>query len=183
MLFRSEINVQNLGKLNEDLKRRQDISSNIAEFLDVVSDMNNPNIADVCMNIEEKLSQQGFLGNNQIRDENDLMEDINHIKENMNGEKGENVEHFSAISLKNKSQYYADKWDKNVFLDDFDEEDEKAGDRVNVKLKDIYLEELLPPYILNENRDLSYTLKARLKKYIVDKKDRKMLLILGQPGI
>ncbi len=178
-----EINVQNLGKLNEDLKRRQDISSNIAEFLDVVSDMNNPNIADVCMNIEEKLSQQGFLGNNQIRDENDLMEDINHIKENMNGEKGENVEHFSAISLKNKSQYYADKWDKNVFLDDFDEEDEKAGDRVNVKLKDIYLEELLPPYILNENRDLSYTLKARLKKYIVDKKDRKMLLILGQPGI
>ena len=69
-----EINVQNPGKLNEDLKRRQDISSNIAEFLDVVADMNNPNITDVCINIEEKLGQKGFLGNknSQIEDTNDL---------------------------------------------------------------------------------------------------------------
>ncbi len=68
------INVQNLGKLNEDLKRRQDISSNIAEFLDVVSDMNNPNIADVCMSIEDKLSQKGYLGkeNSKLNDANDL---------------------------------------------------------------------------------------------------------------
>lgn len=65
-----EINVQNLGKLNEDLKRRQDISSNIAEFLDVVSDMNNPNIEDVCVVIEEKLSQKDFLENNQIKADN-----------------------------------------------------------------------------------------------------------------
>lgn len=69
-----EINVQNLGKLNEDLKRRQDISSNIAEFLDTVSDMNNPNIEDVSKVIEEKLNQKGFLGNKsgQISDTNDL---------------------------------------------------------------------------------------------------------------
>lgn len=69
-----EINVQNLGKLNEDLKRRQDISSNIAEFLDTVSDMNNPNIEDVSKVIEEKLSQKGLLGNknSQISDANDL---------------------------------------------------------------------------------------------------------------
>lgn len=51
-----EISVQNLGKLNEDLKRCQDIASNIAQFLDVVSDMNNPNIKDVSVRIEEKLS-------------------------------------------------------------------------------------------------------------------------------
>ncbi len=68
------LSVQNLGSFPEDLKRRQDISSNIAEFLDVVSDMNNPNIADVCIGIEEKLSQKGFLGNktSQISDANDL---------------------------------------------------------------------------------------------------------------
>lgn len=42
-----EINVQNLGRLNEDLKRIQDISSNVAEFPDVVLDMNNPNVEDV----------------------------------------------------------------------------------------------------------------------------------------
>ena len=67
-----EINVQNLGKLNEDLKRRQDISSNIAEFLDVVSDMNNPNIEDVCTIIEEKLTQKGFLESGRSREESDL---------------------------------------------------------------------------------------------------------------
>lgn len=67
-----EINVQNLGKLNEDLKRRQDISSNIAEFLDVVSDMNNPKIEDVCAIIEEKLTQKGFLEGGRSRDESDL---------------------------------------------------------------------------------------------------------------
>lgn len=56
-----EIHVQNLGKLHEDLKRIQDISSNIAEFLDVVSDMNNPNIKDVCIRIEEKLKLKNLI--------------------------------------------------------------------------------------------------------------------------
>lgn len=83
-----EINVQNLGKLNEDLKRRQDISSNIAEFLEVVSDMNNPNIADVCMSIEEKLSQKGFLGNgrSQVSDDNDLFATLGIPKTKFNAE-------------------------------------------------------------------------------------------------
>ncbi len=83
-----EINVQNLGKLNEDLKRRQDISSNIAEFLDVVSDMNNPNIADVCMSIEEKLGQKGFLGkgNSKIDDANDLFAILGIPKAKFNAE-------------------------------------------------------------------------------------------------
>ncbi len=81
-----EINVQNLGKLNEDLKRRQDISSNIADFLDVVSDMNNPNIEDVCMRIEEKLAQKGFLRNNQIKDEKDLFATLGIPKTKYNSE-------------------------------------------------------------------------------------------------
>ncbi len=66
------IEMQNLGDLNEDLKRIQDISSNIAKFLDMVSDMNNPNIEDVCLSIEEKLNQKDFFGNSQIKDEKDL---------------------------------------------------------------------------------------------------------------
>ena len=83
-----EINVQNLGKLNEDLKRRQDISSNIAEFLDVVSDMNNPNIEDVCVAIEEQLSQKGFLENknSQINDANDLFATLGIPKTKYNSE-------------------------------------------------------------------------------------------------
>lgn len=83
-----EINVQNLGKLNEDLKQRQDISSNIAEFLDAVSDMNNPNIADVCISIEEKLRQKGFLGNgrSQISGANDLFATLGIPKTKYNSE-------------------------------------------------------------------------------------------------
>ena len=83
-----EINVQNLGKLNEDLKRRQNIASNIAEFLDVVSDMNNPNIADVCMSIKGKLSQKGFLGkvSGQISDANDLFATLGIQKTKYNSE-------------------------------------------------------------------------------------------------
>lgn len=83
-----EINVQNLGNLNEDLKRRQDISSNIAEFLDVISDMNNPNIEDVCVIIEEKLGQKGFLRskNSQINNANDLFATLGIPKAKYNSE-------------------------------------------------------------------------------------------------
>lgn len=61
-----EIDVQNLGNLTRDLKRCQDISSNIAEFLDVVSDMNNPNIKEVTLRIEEKLISKGLIPRNKI---------------------------------------------------------------------------------------------------------------------
>ena len=82
------LSVQNLGRLPEDLKRRQDISSNIAEFLDVVSDMNNPNITDVCISIEEKLSQKGYLGNgrSQINNTNDLFATLGIPKTKYNSE-------------------------------------------------------------------------------------------------
>ena len=59
-----KIDVQNLGNFSRDLKRYQDISSNIAEFLDVVSDMNNPKIKDVTLRIEEKLHLKGFMPRN-----------------------------------------------------------------------------------------------------------------------
>lgn len=50
------IAAQNMGKLGEDLKRIQNIASNIADFLDTISDMNNPQIADAKIVIGEKLS-------------------------------------------------------------------------------------------------------------------------------
>lgn len=71
-----EINMQNLGRLNEDLKRRQDIASNIAEFLDVICDMNNPNVEDVCVVIEEKLIQHGLLRSTLSHSTNDLFETL-----------------------------------------------------------------------------------------------------------
>ena len=41
-------------------------------------------------------------------------------------------------SVKSRTQEYADKWDENMFLNDFDKRDENAG--VNVKLSEVYLE-------------------------------------------
>lgn len=52
-----EINISNLGRLGDDLKRRQDISSNIANFLDLISDLNNPSIEDMGIAIENKLKE------------------------------------------------------------------------------------------------------------------------------
>ena len=55
------INPQNIGKLGTDLKHRQDISSNVADFLDLVADMNNPAISDVCIAIEKKLVENKLI--------------------------------------------------------------------------------------------------------------------------
>lgn len=51
------IELQNIGKLGEDLKRRQNIACNIADFLEVVSDMNNPEMENIKIVILEKLRE------------------------------------------------------------------------------------------------------------------------------
>ncbi len=83
--------------------------------------------------------------------------------------------------VKSRTQEYADKWDANMFLNDFNKRDENAG--VNVKLSEVYLEKHLPHYIWNNNEDESSDLKELLSEYIYEKRKNKMLLILGQPGI
>lgn len=85
--------------------------------------------------------------------------------------------------VKSRTQEYADKWEANMFLNDFDKRDQNAG--TNVKLKEVYLEEHLPHYIWYKNNEIepSTDIKELLSEYINDKRDRKMLLILGQPGI
>ena len=52
------IATENIGNLGKDLKRLRDISSNVAEFLDMVAGMNNPAIKDVCKAIAYKLSEK-----------------------------------------------------------------------------------------------------------------------------
>ena len=175
-----EIDLTNLGGLSKHLKQRQDISSNIAKFLDVISDMNNPNVEDVCVRIQEKLDQKGFLGTNQIKDENELIKVIDYIKVNINDQKGGKVEYYSEILKKSRTRDYASKWNQNVFLNNYSERDENG---VNIKLNQLYLEEYLPHYIWKSNTTLSCDLKELLKEYIIDNNDKKMLLVLGQPGI
>lgn len=69
-----EIDIQNLGHLGTDLKRLQDISSNIAEFLDLVSDLNNPSIEAAGVAIERKLIECNIVSK---RYENSIMDSVN----------------------------------------------------------------------------------------------------------
>ena len=103
----------------------------------------------------------------------DVFQENNRGKDNIQNKK----------PVKSRTQEYADKWEANMFLNDFDKRDKKAG--TNVKLREVYLEEHLPHYIWKDNEDeepLS-DLKELLSEYINEKRDNKMLLILGQPGI
>ncbi|MCB7068088.1 DUF2399 domain-containing protein [Enterocloster citroniae] len=57
----SGLKVQNLGNLNHDLKIIQDIASNTADFLGLIGDMNNPEIADINIEIVKKLEEWGGI--------------------------------------------------------------------------------------------------------------------------
>ncbi|MCI8505582.1 MAG: hypothetical protein HFI67_05270 [Lachnospiraceae bacterium] len=83
--------------------------------------------------------------------------------------------------VKSRTEEYAAKWNANMFLNNFDEWDENAG--ISVKLSDVYIEEHLPHFIWGNNKKESDNLKELLLKYVVEKNENKMLLILGQPGI
>lgn len=101
----------------------------------------------------------------------------------LNQKENGNVNSNIKQKAKSRTQEYADKWNENMFLNDFDKRDENAG--VNVKLGEVYLEEHLPHYIWEDNDDGKPLpdLKYLLSEYINEKRGNKMLLILGQPGI
>lgn len=95
----------------------------------------------------------------------------------INSEKGREPERKKR--LPDRTEEYCRKWNENMFLNDFDEDDENAG--VNIPLYKLYQ---LPFYRLkNQKTDLS-NLGERLDKCVQgqDIKNR-MLLILGQPGM
>lgn len=93
----------------------------------------------------------------------------------------QDIEMEEKHQIQSRTQEYAKKWDANMFLNDFSEWDENAG--VNVKLKDVYTEEHLPHFIWGNNEKESDNLDKLLLKYIDEKSENKMLLILGLPGI
>lgn len=113
---------------------------------------------------------------------NDLKEGVDYIKETVNGIEIYQKENSGKILIKNRTEEYAQKWNENVFLNNFNEEDENVG--TEIKLWEIYKEECLPHYIWKTNSNPSKkTLRDKLKEYIIDKQSKKMLLILGQAGI
>lgn len=109
---------------------------------------------------------------------------INFVKDNGSINAVQNNTNEKVVNrskIKSRTQEYADKWNANMFLNDFNKRDENAG--VNIKLSDVYLEEHLPHYIWGENKAEDTDLKELLTEYIEEKYENKMLLILGLPGI
>ena len=82
------------------------------------------------------------------------------LNRNVENRENQNVD----IPKKSRTQEYADKWNANMFLNDFDEWDENAG--VNVKLSEVYLDQHLPHFIWGENYSISTNIKELLIKYI-----------------
>ena len=94
-----------------------------------------------------------------------------------NGNESANIKQ----KVKSRTQEYAEIWNKNMFLNNFDEWDENAG--VNVKLSDVYIDKHLPHFKYGHNEKEYDNLDILLSKYIIKPNENKMLLILGQPGI
>lgn len=109
---------------------------------------------------------------------------INEKLDNLTGivsSKNDKIDARSREAVKSRTQEYADKWNANMFLNNFNKRDENAG--VNVKLSEVYLDKHLPHYIWGENKTEGSDLKDLLSEYIYEHNENKMLLILGQPGV
>ena len=116
------------------------------------------------------------------KNEKEILKEVSGVEsliKEMNGEKGYKTN--NKISIVNRADEYAQRWNENVFLNDFNEEDDNAG--ANIKLSEIYIEKCLPHYIWKTNKRSKDTLRNLLAKYIINVNEKKMLLILGQPGI
>ena len=98
-----------------------------------------------------------------------------------NNEKNLIINKRSNKRLKNRTYEYAKKWNENMFLNDFNERDGMNG--TNIQLKDVYLESHLSHYLWKNNDKIWSDLKHLLSEYIGENTGRKMLLVLGQPGI
>lgn len=122
---------------------------------------------------------EGFKQSHQ--NEEQALEKLDYVIDKLDEKDVQNKEGYSEIYPENRAEEYAQKWDKNVFLNNFKKRDKKKGE--NVKLREIYLEYHLPHYVWKAGDEPLNDLRDLLSEYIVDRDDKKMLLILGQPGI
>lgn len=125
------------------------------------------------------LQQNGIrISQEEFRKINEKLDNLTDIVSSRNNNK---IDILKREPVKSRTQEYADKWNQNMFLNNFDKRDENAG--VNVTLSEVYLEEHLPHYIWGSGKNTRDDLKDLLKEYNYPHNENKMLVILGQPGI
>ena len=110
-----------------------------------------------------------------------LNEEIDNLTEIVGSKEDNKTDICHRETARSRTGEYAGKWEANMFLNNFGKRDEKAG--VNVRLCEVYLEFHLPHYLWKKNPEPMTDLKELLSEYIYNNKERKMLVILGQPGI
>ena len=111
-----------------------------------------------------------------------LVEKLDEILKKLNNKESNNEEECFKNKVKSRTQDYIDIWNKNMFLNDFTEWDEKKG--VNIKLSDVYIKDHLPHFLYGENPKEYDNIDEFLSQYIMkNDNSNKMLIILGQPGI
>ena len=112
------------------------------------------------------LEQKGIkISQEEFQKINEKIDNLTEIVSSRNDNK---IDLPKREPIKSRTQEYADKWNQNMFLNDFDRRDENAG--VNVKLSEVYLEEHLPHYIWGDNKNESSDLKDLLSEYIYMRK-------------
>lgn len=127
----------------------------------------------------DRYMQEGFEENNQNHEETHRK--LDYLIEKQNEKDIQGVKYLVKSPIVNRADEYVKRWDKNVFLNNFNKRDKDAG--VNIKLQEIYPEKNLPHYKWKSNDESLTDLKELLREYIIDNDDKKMLLILGQAGI
>lgn len=106
---------------------------------------------------------------------------LDYLIEKENEKEIQDAKYSIKRPIENRADEYVKRWNKNVFLNNFNKRDKNAG--VNIMLQEIYPEEHLPHYKWKSDDEESADLKELLREYIVDNDEKKMLLILGQAGI
>lgn len=128
---------------------------------------------------ESKYAHEEFKKNNLNHEE--IHRKLDYVIENLSSEEEYKAEDVSESYVESRTEVYAQKWNEKVFLNNFNKRDENVGPEI--VLKNIYPKEHLPHYFWKTNTKESHDLEELLSEYVVDNNCKKMLLILGQPGI
>lgn len=131
--------------------------------------------------VDAMMSQEQISSQNVMKRFDRLEESNQEILNRVNIKLNLQYKSIKQKKVKSRTQEYADIWNKNMFLNNFDEWDEDTG--VNVKLSDVYIDKHLPHFKSGHNEKEFDNLDFLLSKHITKNNENKMLLILGQPGI
>lgn len=135
-----DLSPDEMGNLGKDLKRFLNIKTNIADFLDVVADMNNPEIENVNISIENKLAGKGLIKKKIPIDVSKFVYNYDYyltvgdgevkklIDEISNIYSGNIREYFESAYKKKSSYFYINSKNKGFWINILDTEDKVVLD-------------------------------------------------------